>query len=49
MHVVADLADVRKPYEMSICSLGIMGTQYEFDEPLPPDSIEATSQKTKSL
>lgn len=29
MHLVADIRHLSSPYEMSLCSLGIMGTKYE--------------------
>ena len=35
VHIVADLSHLTPPYTMSLCSVGIMGTSYTRDEPLP--------------
>ena len=36
MHIVADLSHLAgQGYSMELCSVGIMGTQYVRDEPLP--------------
>ena len=39
VHIVADLSHLVPPYTMSLCSIGIMGTSFVRDEPLPA-SIE---------
>ena len=33
--IVADLADLSGPYEMSICNIGVMGTEYVRDNSVP--------------
>ena len=35
LHIVADLSHLTPPYTMSLCSLGIMGSRYVRDEPVP--------------
>ena len=35
VHIVADLSHLTGPYTMSLCSVGIMGTSFERNEPLP--------------
>ena len=35
VNIVADLRHLTPPYEMSLCSVGIMGASYVRDEPLP--------------
>ena len=40
---------MQKPYEVSICQLGIMGTKYVFDGPPPPDKVEIVTQETKNV
>ena len=48
VHLVAYLDHLTPPYEMSICSYGIMGTFFERDELLPA-SLEVYQGETTTL
>ena len=51
MHIVADLSDLASTYttyEMSLCSLGIMGTEYVRSE-APPTDITLEQGSTVTL
>lgn len=51
MHIVADLNHLSgSTYSMELCSLGIMGTQYVRDEPVPETlQIFRESQSTETI
>ena len=46
--IVADLSHLTAPYEMSLCSLGVMGASYTRDESLP-EVIEIYQGASMSL
>jgi hypothetical protein len=45
-HIVADLSGLRGSYEMSLCHLGIMGTEYIRSTPLPASLDISASSST---
>ena len=48
-HIVADLSHLAgQGYSMELCSVGIMGTQYVRDEPLP-ETLEIASEGLTTL
>ena len=49
MHIIADMSHLAKRnYEVSVCSLGIMGTKFE-REVAPVESIEVMHKSSGSI
>ena len=50
MHIVADFSHLSgQGYQMSICSLGLMGTEYVYDTDPPPASADVSQMQTSTL
>ena len=48
LSIVSDLNHLTSPYQMSLCSVGVMGTSYIRDEPLP-EKLVIVQGETKLL
>ena len=48
MYIIADLSHLVGSYTMSLCSLGIMGTEYVHSKP-PPTDITITKGSTTTI